>query len=393
MKFIHTGDWHLGGNYPEKAQASADHLIAQIHDPSSPAFRPDGILMGGDLTDRALHIHSDRLKPFYDLVKATTCPIILLQGTPSHEPIGTINNIATLSDRIRVIDSPDIQVHMGGACIAGMPGLSKAFLAKWMDEIGSDVNAFESPTMAIKEALGNIGEYWRQYGKPIRILLGHWTLAGCMTPTGQTMIGDDLEVGLADLAAINPSIVLLNHIHQAQSWTVPAYATYSGPPYPTSWGELDQKTFTVVEFDDATGAVVKFTRVPFPHKPMVQVHITFTGEIDEAGGWDFTDKPDIELYEMILSGQAEVKCKYTVPKPIASQVTDITVRTIFHRIGVELAAIERIIQAGETERIADIGSKQTTRDQYLAVCEAKGKEPRPGALAKADEIDREGIGR
>lgn len=386
MKFIHSGDWHLGGSYAEKAEISALWLVAQINDPSSPAYKPDGILLGGDLTDRALHVHSERLEPFYKLVKATTCPILLLQGTISHEPLGTIKNIAALTDRIKVLQTPFDHACIGDAIIAGLPGLTKPLLTNWAREIQPSADGFDDPTEAIRISLGHIAQLFADHFGP-KILMGHFTVAGCKTPTGQTMMGSDLEVGLDDLAATGADAILLNHIHAAQAWDKPVFASYSGPPYPTSWGELDSKSFSVLEFDDATGKVTKFERIPFPHRPMIKIDIEYTGE-QKNGEWVYVPSWEAGVYSL---NDNEVKVSYSAPKEIAHQVDDMLVRVTWKNMGIELAAVERTIQASDRQRIADITSKETTRSQYEAVCSAKGDEARPGALVKADLIDEKAV--
>ena len=387
IRVIHSGDFHLGGSFPEKAAVSAQFLIEQIHDEKSAAYDPDAILFGGDLTDRAIHVHSDRLIPFYNLVKAVTCPIVLLQGTISHEPLGTINNIAELSNRISIIDSPmSFLTIPAGGCIMGLPGLSKPQLAKWMKDIGSEIDGFADPTAAIKEALAYIATRWSREPGP-KILLGHWSVSGCVTPTGQTMIGSDLEVGLDDLALTGASAVMLNHIHKPQEWRDPIFASYSGPPYPTSWGELHQCSFSVFEFDDETGKMTSFERIPFPHLPMLKLDIEFTGkQTDGEWDWEYKTPLDESMYHLGDTPH-ELKICYSLPKEIAHQVDDMHIWVMFKKMNIEIASIDRIIQATSRERIADLASMETTRSQYEAICEAKGETPREGALVKADAID------
>jgi exonuclease SbcD len=391
VKVIHSGDFHLGGSYPEKAQVSAQFLIDQIHDRESLAYNPDVILLGGDLTDRALHVHSDRLQPFYNLVKSVTCPIVLLQGTVSHEPLGTINNIAALADNVHVIDSPSQELTFGDLLVMGLPGLTKPQLKKWMVEAGSDIDGFDDPTAAIQLLLQKIGERFAKHDGP-KVLMGHWTLSGCTTSTGQTMLGSDLEVGLADLKVTGASATLLNHIHRAQDWDKPVFASYSGPPYPTSWGETDTKSFTVFQFlgpDD-----MAFRRINFPHKPMMKIDVVFNGE-QKDGEWQWALADGQELTpELVARLQiSEVKVCYSVPKAIAAQVDDMIIRLNFAKMMIELAAIERKQLATERDQIDGIALKETTRSQYEASCAAKGEEPRPGALELADQMDTEGVGR
>jgi len=199
------------------------------------------------------------------------------------------------------------------------------------------------------------------------------------------MVGSDLEVGLEDLSLTGANAVLMNHIHKPQDWSEPVFASYSGPPYPTSWGELDQTSFSVYESDDKTGKMISFIRVPFPHKRMVKFEVEFSGE-QRDGEWFF--KCGSSQWPLDDSN-LEIKVCYSIPKEIAAQVDDMFVRVMLKKKGIEVSAIERIIRASSRERISDITSKETTRDQYIAVCHAKGGEVRIGSLIKADIVDEQ----
>jgi len=142
MKVIHIGDQHLGGAYPEKAAKSFDFLNSELwENDSSPAFAPDLIVSTGDLTDRPLHVHSEYLRPFLEFVQRSRCPIVLLQGTPSHEPIGAIQNIgAVAQDQLMIISDPQVswlKVIRGMQIqIMGLPALTKPLLKQWLQMLG-----------------------------------------------------------------------------------------------------------------------------------------------------------------------------------------------------------------------------------------------------------------
>lgn len=380
-KLVHITDEHLGGTYAEKSAKSFEFLIEQLwNDPLSPAYNPDLIYSTGDLTDRALHVHSEHLRPFLDFVKAARCPIILLQGTMSHEPLGTINNIASISEgKIHVIDSPFQNIKIAGFSVFGIPGVTKALVAKWCQARGIQVDAFADPREGLRAILKDISNSW---ASGIRILGGHLTVSGAVASNGQVMNGNDIDLSLEDLALADPHTVVLGHIHQYQTWTVNGIrVTYGSSSHPCNFGELDPKGFSVYDFN-ADGSLASFERVPYPHRPMLKIDVAFTG-VQNDQGWECQ-------FDQILpvdGDKYEVKAAYTIPKKIAAQVDDVYVRLLFKRNGIDLAAVQRTIQSTGRERIAGIASKETTRSQYEAVCAAKGEEPRPGALEKADTLD------
>lgn len=399
IKIVHIGDLHLGGNYPEKAAASIEFINSHVTHKDSPAFNPDLIVCTGDTTEKPLHVHSAALTPLLSLVTSVGGKMIFLQGTPSHEPYGFLENLSLATGhRVCVLDSVSAQFGclsdwvINGTdkkiAIATVPALTRAKLQEWAQELAFTV---DDPAAIIRGIMTEIGNNIAGFTGP-KILLGHWTVSGCQTASGQTMFGADIAVGLEDIELSGANACMLGHIHKVQSWDLAngCKVAYCGSSYPCNWGELDKKSFNVWTFDEETGDLISLETVPFPHKPMVKVEILFTGE-HKNGEWQWAFAGSDLGAGSYDTRDYEVKLCYSVPKEIASQIDDMHVRVLFSQQGVELAAIERVILAGNRERIADITSKETTRDQYLAVCAARQEEPRPGSIAKADAIDEQGV--
>lgn len=392
MKLVHITDQHCGGGSPEKVEKSFDFLIDQLWgDSASPAFQPNIIYSTGDLTDRPLNVHSEYLKPFLRFVKAAQCPVVLLRGTLSHEPIGTIENLADMSDgKLSIITSPFDEVNFGGFDIRGIPGLTRPLIAKWCREAGIPIDGFDDPTEALREILRHIAKSWLD---GIKVLGGHLTIRNSMTPSGQTMIGGDIDLSIDDLMLAGADLCPLGHIHLHQVLRAAApHVSYGGSPQPCNFGELDQKGFSVFSFPDGSAESLSLERVTFPHKPMVKVELEFTGKKFSGGTWEwFTNQFESDTaMEMECAGR-EVKCVYTIPREIAASVDDAYIRVFFGEHGISLAAVERIIKTESRERIEGIAAMQTTAQQYEAVCKARSVGVRPGAITKADLIDQQGV--
>ena len=392
IKVVHIGDLHLGGLYPEKSIASMEFLLAQLEDSTSPAYHPDLIVCTGDTTEKSLHVKDPNLSPLTDLIQAPF-PKVFLQGTPSHEPYGFLENLwKTSGQSFILMNKPEIiQVPGTQISIAALPAISWATLNKWaMDRFGQTA---ETPEENVRSILASFANEWNNPQTGPRLLIGHWTVTGCMTPTGQTLYASDMAIGLADVALAQADAVLLGHIHKVQHWNVGddnAPISYCGSSHNANWGELDAKSFSVFEFPE-TGGIPELTRILYPSKPMLEIKILYTGE-QVDGDWEFNLVGDIELPEFIeLARGADVKLKYERPKELAPQVDDIYQRIKFHELGIELTVVEGTLLPTDRNRIPDIGEVTTTRAQYLAVCTAKGKVPRPGSLLKADQIDESGV--
>lgn len=392
MKLIHITDQHCGGAYPEKVEKSFDFLIEQLWgDHNSPAYMPDLIYSTGDLTDRPLHVHSEHLRPFLRFVKAAQCPIVLLQGTCSHEPLGAINNIAAVSDgKIHVIDSPLQVINVAGFSVQGMPGLTRPLLAKWCREANIPVDGFDDPSEAIRQLLNRMRLQW-DIGP--RILGGHLTVTGCKTPSGQTLVGNDIGVGLEDFLLANPTVVRLGHIHAAQEWWLEKlHIAFGGSSSNCNWGEMDNKYFRVDLFSG--DELVSTETIQYPHRPMIKVELEFTTEQLPGGGYNFNATGNTSIKEMFgvscpLIGK-EVKVVYTIPREIAATIDDAYIRCLFAENGIDIAALEKIVKTDKRERIEGIRAITTTEEQYLAWCKSKNQSPRPGSLEKCEKLDAVG---
>lgn len=400
IKIVHIGDLHIGGTYQEKAAASIDFLMEQLENPDSPAFHPDLIVCTGDTTEKALQAHAEELKPLlrlisrYQAIPYCATKLIFLQGTPSHEKYEFLPNLREASGgMITVMDHPEIiRVDCGQGRtvhLAALPALNKPMLAKWSDEFRLDTPDFADiqADVIVQSIMSLFHENWERSVGP-KILLGHWTIAGCTTATGQTLQASDLSVGLNDLELCHADAIMVGHIHKVQRWDIDGDNTvvsYCGSSHPCNWGEMDPKSFNVWEFDDVTGKVTALRQVTYPHRPMVEVAVDFTGkQVD--GDWEY-----------IISGEnwplqdtnVDLKVVYMHPKEIAAQIDDPKLRVIFHKLGFEVTKLDRIQKSNCRERVEGITSMMTTRSQYVATCQVKGVEPREGALAEADLIDEE----
>lgn len=195
----------------------------------------DCAVITGDSTEHALDAHAPPTKALAEQIKrlADHGPVMMLQGTFSHEPPGFLRLLAmvgarypiTVADRIGSFglqasgfvpftdgQSFDLVVH-------ALPTLNKAAIAALVED-RVDEAAVEARQIVsrVLEGWGRVNAALRAKGTP-SMVLSHGTVLNSINETGVPMAGADHELGLGSLFAAQADGVALGHIHKAQSWT------------------------------------------------------------------------------------------------------------------------------------------------------------------------------
>src|ERR1700741_2883951 len=99
-------DLHYGG----KTLAEADRCFGAAIDRAM-ALAVDAAVVSGDATDHALDLHAPAAWRLAGQVRrlADHCPVLMLQGTYSHEPPGTLSTLRLLGGRFPVHVADRIQ--------------------------------------------------------------------------------------------------------------------------------------------------------------------------------------------------------------------------------------------------------------------------------------------
>jgi len=108
----------------------------------------------------------------------------------------------------------------------------------------------------------------------ISILLGHITVSGSQTSTGQTLVGGDVCISLDSLTEVGADYVGLGHIHKPQEFEPNIH--YAGSCFPVNWGEVEQKSMIWAELEG--NGKSSFERIPFDFPPMVDLELTYSPE-------------------------------------------------------------------------------------------------------------------
>ncbi len=322
----------------------------------------DVAVISGDATDHALDVHSPAVERLAREVRrlADHCPVLMLQGTFSHEPPGTLAIFRLLGGRhpVHVADrieqvaltaegrwqaSPlwrfDAVPPGARALFTCVPTVNKAVVAATVGATEA-AEAVGQELAALLAGYAPIHAAARAAGVPA-IGVGHGTVSGCVTEHGVPMAGFDHEFTVGGLFAAGAQAFMLGHIHKHQTWDdggrVIAYAGSIGRFH---HGELGAKGFVLWE----VGAAV--TRLQLIETPARRtVDLVFDGppdlerireaaqELDIAGAWvrvrwqvgeEDRASVDREAIQRALGAAADVQLEGRVVPVVRSRAAGIS---------------------------------------------------------------------
>lgn len=264
IRVAHFSDLHYGG----KTLAEADRCFGAAVDRTI-AIGVDAAVISGDATDHALDLHAPAVRGLVRQIRrlADHCPVLLLQGTFSHEPPGTLALLPLLGGRFPVHVSDHIeQVGLTEdrrwvassawrfaepprrcrALFTCIPAVNKATVA-------ATLGASEA-SQAVGEHLSELLRGFSSVNDAARSLgvatvgVSHGTVFGCLSEHGVPMAGFDHEFTTGALFAAHVQAFLLGHIHRHQAWhrdgpQGPQAIAYAGSIGRFHFGEEGDKGF------------------------------------------------------------------------------------------------------------------------------------------------------
>jgi exonuclease SbcD len=317
MKIAHFSDLHYSHKNLPEAQRCFSWAVDQAI-----ALGVEAAVISGDATDHALDVHSPAVEPLARNVRrlAEHCPVLMLQGTHSHEPPGTLSIFRLLGGRYPVHVSDRLE-QVG----LDRRGQWRASQTWRFDTLPPDLRAVFScvPTVnkaalaaaiGATEAAGAMGEEIARVLRgfaPIHqaaraagvatVGVSHGTVFGCLTEHGVPMAGFDHEFTTGALFAAGAQAFMLGHIHRHQAWeNADQRIAYAGSIGRFHYGEQGDKGFLVWDIDPS-GA--RFALHATPARRTVD--IVFEG------------KPDLAQIEAVAAEHdlqgAYVRVRWTIP--------------------------------------------------------------------------------
>lgn len=228
MKIIHTADWHLGtfrgpvrdgvNLRTEDTKRCLDELVRVARDE-----RPDYTLISGDVfhvgrlwSDRCCEEIITAIHYIRELA-AVSKQVIVMRGTPNHDGAGQFNVLSEMfSDcqNVHVVITPQV-ISFEDVDVAVLPGFDRGvYRAKFPGLSREEENE------VFTQGLSNIILGLRAQCDPAKksVLMTHYTVPGCNTESGQTMMLTQFEpiIPQEALLAANYDLVALGHIHRPQ---------------------------------------------------------------------------------------------------------------------------------------------------------------------------------
>ena len=292
-------------------------------------------LITGDSTDHAMDAHSPAIVALAKQLQrlADHCPVLMLQGTFSHEPPGLLKMLSLigarhpiaiaeqigsygLTDDLFELIEPNTTYRL---VVSAVPTLNKADIAALAsDSVGSAGIEAGRIIAEVLGALAPMNRMLRQQGIPTMVI-SHGTVLNCLTEHGVPMAGSDHEFGAGGLFSALADAVALGHIHKHQVWESAAHETkqliaYAGSIGRFHHGEIDEKVWMewIMEAGNPS-----FVAHPTPARKTIDLF--------------FTGPPDLEKIRAAAAdcSGAWVRVRYEVDEE--------------HRQGVDRSAIKAIL--------------------------------------------------
>lgn len=386
MKILHFSDAHIRDRDFVECAKCLGFIVEKAQ-----AEKPDLIIFAGD----AFHARDVRLDSlpaklvigvFADL--ADIAPVVAVLGTPSHDGRAPeILNMVKGKHEIYVATQPtQICMIAGGmmptsqiqayarpdAVITLIPQPTKEFFGKK----GSIQQTDTEISLAMGQIFAGFGAMAAQYPDAPHILVGHFTVGGAVTSTGQVMIGREIEVSREQIGMANADLVCLGHIHKSQ-WIEPNIY-YAGSIYRENWGEQEAKGFMIHDLHHA-GRESHFVETPTRKIRKIEIDTTTGGELDSL---DLSIIPDIARNP--IAG-ASVRVEIKTWQDDAAKIDQDAIRNLLadaSEVDIRIIRVPR-----ETVRSIEVTKAQGLAEKVKILAKTRGEEVPPGVLEKAQALE------
>lgn len=333
LRVAHFSDLHYAGTTLPEVDRCFSFAVDQAI-----ARGVDCAVISGDATDHALEVHAPAVAALARALRrlADHCPVLILQGTFSHEPPGALNLFRLLGGRYRVHVADRLQQvaldRDGGwrasdgwrfegippgarALFSCLPTVNKAVVAAAVGATEAATAVGEQLALLLR-ALAAGNEAARAAGVPT-LGVSHGTVYGCVTEHGVPMAGFDHEFTTGSLFGAGAQAFLLGHIHKHQSWQQDGRViAYAGSIGRLHYGEEGDKGFLLWTVGAASAC---FELIATPARRTVEI--------------SFEGRPNLDELERVARTMdvtgAFVRVRWTVPEEDRHEVDRAAIERLF----------------------------------------------------------------
>lgn len=334
MKILHTSDWHLGtfrspakdgvNLRTEDTKRCLDELVRVAKEE-----QPDYSLISGDVFHVG-HLWSDRCCEeiitavhYIKELAAVSKQVVVMRGTPNHDGAGQFNVLSEMfadSRNVHIVITPQV-ISFDDVDIAALPGFDRGTYRARFPGISSD-----EENVVFTQELANIVTGLKAQCEPNKksVLMAHYTVPGCNTESGQTMMLTQFEpiIPQEALMAAHYDLVALGHIHRPQK-ILPCDWYYSGAINAMNFNDEGQERgFWIHETNSANGVWVsefhntpirEFMTVNLTNEDISQINI---GGIDRVAAMKWAGRVDGKIVRVRYRCSAENAKAYKMSEAI-----------------------------------------------------------------------------
>ena len=371
IRFNHTADAHF-------RPARALDVFASLDVVEREAENVDFNIFAGDLWDYP--VQNTGASQFPEYVSrmariAEKSPVVMVQGTPTHDSDGSLDIFEQASSKITVLKMGKAYFYhkpltagrisedpsFASALIFGLPEPQKKHL------IAADTSI--TMEQAVHTILLGYGAIRQKYPELPCVLVYHGQVKGAKNPNGEPVEGG---VSIDDLALVGADYIAMGDIHKPQRVGIARvlHAYYSGAMHPTGdWKDAGyQFGFNRVTIGQEEPSI---ERIPFPHPELVKIE----------------GKPGADI------GEANIAYRRVWLEIAATKEQSVTVDT--NQLKEELVAygadekskVTLKIIADETVRAGEISNVRKLRDKFSLWARNTKKDVTPSLIEKCNELE------
>lgn len=353
----------------------------------------DCAIITGDSTDHLLNAHAPAVRALASQVKRLSdhCPVLLLQGTFSHEPPGFLRLLSKVRGKHEIAVAESIEQWMlegtrflpyndfgiPKLVVSALPTLNKAHVAMLVEAVP------DAASSEVRALVSQLIRSWAPFHAKMRsqgiptMVISHGTVFNSVNENGVPMAGTDHELGIDTLFEAGADAVALGHIHKHQHWEntfewlgnpIRQLISYPGSIGRFHYGEQGDKGWLNWSLDVKSGAQFEF--IPTPSRR--NVDFVFEGPPDLA---------EIESRKSECEG-AYVRIQYTIDQEHAHVVDRAAIRKLLeHAAEVQILGRKCIIQRQRAAGMSQQGSLAEKLAMWARVTETPNIEALQERLA------------